>query len=312
MDLLIIGCGNIGQRHLQSVLKINNAKIFVVEKNNKTLVKLKNKFSEKNIQFFKTLLELREIKCKFNFIVISTNSDSRLQILKKITKNIKFNFMILEKVAFPSESQFLSVIKNFKKFNKKIYVNTPLRSVKFFEKIKSKDINSFEMNVSGSNWNLFSNSIHYLDLFFYLTNKNPKLLDVNLNRRIFKSKRSGFYEGFGQINFKTDCGKKLTLNCIRNKKIRFNLLIEFKINNKIIKLYSKNGYEYYNYFNNKLIFKIPFQSNLTHKQIEFIENKKFILPDLNENYLHQKEIFKSLHIYKKRIRKIKAKNIFIS
>ena len=258
MKLLIIGCGNIGQRHLESLLKIYKSEIYVLEENKKTLKKIREKFRNKNLKHFFSNFKLLSSQITYDTIIISTNSDKRLQILKKIIFNIKFKFLILEKIAFINNEQFLYALKHFKKYKRKIFVNFPLRSVSFFKKEKFKNIKNFEMNIYGSNWNLFSNAIHYLDLFFYITNKAPKFYKEKLIKRVFKSKRFGFHEGFGKLIFKTNCEKKLTLNSFKDSKLKYSLFIEFKINNKSLKYFTVNGYEFFNHKTKKIAFKVPF------------------------------------------------------
>ena len=43
-DVLIFGCGNIGSRHLQGLLKANKVRLFVVENNKNLLRHLKREF----------------------------------------------------------------------------------------------------------------------------------------------------------------------------------------------------------------------------------------------------------------------------
>ena len=45
-DVLIFGCGNIGSRHLQGLLKTNKVRLFVVENNKKSLETSKERISE--------------------------------------------------------------------------------------------------------------------------------------------------------------------------------------------------------------------------------------------------------------------------
>ena len=78
------------------------------------------------------------------------------------------------------------------------------------------------MNIYGSNWNLFSNAIHYLDLFFYITNKAPKFYKEKLIDEYLNLKDLDFMR-FGKLIFKTNC-EKLTLNSFKNSKLKYSLL----------------------------------------------------------------------------------------
>ena len=60
---------------------------------------------------------------------------------------------------------------------------------------------------------LCCNAIHFIDLFFFLSYE--KITDVKhydfLKDKIYKSKRNGFYELKGKINFECNNSNKLTL-----------------------------------------------------------------------------------------------------
>ena len=81
MKFLIIGCGNIGQRHLDALLKIYNSQIYIVEDNNETLKKIKKKYKNKNLKYFFSNIELLNDQVKFDIILIATNSDKKLHLL---------------------------------------------------------------------------------------------------------------------------------------------------------------------------------------------------------------------------------------
>ena len=48
------------------------------------------------------------------------------------------------------------------------------------------------MYVDGGDWGIAGNTIHYLDLFYYLTEKNINHFNIiGLEKKIFSSKREG-------------------------------------------------------------------------------------------------------------------------
>ena len=69
---MLVGCGRIGERHLQGILKLKNKiNLNIIEKNKKTLQKIKKKYSK-----YKTRKNLNSIT--FNY----------KNIKKKYTKQI--------------------------------------------------------------------------------------------------------------------------------------------------------------------------------------------------------------------------------
>ena len=119
------------------------------------------------------------------------------------------------------------------------------------------------------------------------------LLENNLNKNLFKSKRKGFFELKGELSFKNSKNHKLICIDSANYKIT-NLRIETenfiflidetkKIINKIFyKHISKNGNKKFNFL---------YQSEMTGQYINLIiNNKKLSLSSLKESYDHFKLI----------------------
>ena len=103
LNILIVGSGGIGMRHIESLLKSNEIKeITVLEKyvNNikktKTFLKKKNKNKIK-INFFKNLNDLFRLNKSFFLVILSTTADVRLKIFINLISNIKVKNWILEK-----------------------------------------------------------------------------------------------------------------------------------------------------------------------------------------------------------------------
>lgn len=216
--ILISGAGQIGSRHLQGLMKLNfPSKIYVVDPSIKSLALSESRLKEvKNIapfidvSFFSELPKLGKI----DLAIIATTSDIRKKVILGILKENQVKNFLLEKLAFQNISDFKEIIKNFKKNNCKSWVNCPNRLFKGYINIKSnfKKKDKLIMNVSGGKWNLASNTIHYLDLFHFLTDcKKIKIINSDLNNQIFKSKREKFIELGGSITFISENGDKLNV-----------------------------------------------------------------------------------------------------
>ena len=91
VNCLIIGLGNIGQRHLESLSK-SRSKInfFILEKNKLVLNKLKKeKLSSKkhNYYFYQDLSNIRENY--FDFTIFATNSNNRYKLFETVSSKKK-------------------------------------------------------------------------------------------------------------------------------------------------------------------------------------------------------------------------------
>ena len=134
--------------------------------------------------------------------------------------------------------------------------------------------NGLKIEIIGSNWNLASNAIHFIDLFAYLISDTNLNINIkNLHKKKYLSKYNNCYELGGKIIINSS--KNILLILIdnkynKNKKAELNLTFD----KKIIKIIENNSLGYLNSNNlkkNKLlteIYKLPLQSILTKKLIK--------------------------------------------
>ena len=309
-SIIIIGCGNIGFRHLQSIIKSKkNYNIFVIEKDIIQLNKLKRYIKKKNklVKFFNNLDHL---DCKvFDLAIFCTNSDIRFLLLKIFLKNNKIKFIIFEKIAFQSNHQFKIVNNLLKKKKIVAWVNCPRRYYSFFKSIKKKYYYNkfFKLEFCSKKWNMGSNAIHFIDLFRFYCSSRLFINQVNLYKKIYKSKRKNFLDFYGSILLTTN---KNEFFYIENKILTKNnylklifdeiqILIELNKNNVTI---TKNS---------KIIKKQKFfqthQSDITLNLIKQIEkNGECDLVRLSNSFHDHKILFT---IFNKHIYKLKKKKI---
>ena len=87
-NFLIIGVGGIGFRHFQSVNKINNINIYLVDPKIVSINKnrISKETNKKNKYFF--LKNINQfLKKKFELIIVSTNSNIRFKVFEFIVTN---------------------------------------------------------------------------------------------------------------------------------------------------------------------------------------------------------------------------------
>ena len=291
--ICIIGCGSIGFRHLESILKNKNQlEIYIFEKiqiniiNILSFIKDNNKYNHQ-IKISK-LFNIRFLK--IDILIISTNSDVRFKIIDLFfKKNNMANKIILEKLVSQNLDDFKKILKIQEYRNTNIYVNCSRRMFSSYKKLK-KNINKRKikkLKVTGSNWGLASNSIHMIDLFGYLSGKIISYQSNCIIDKITPSKRKGFYDFYGKININID---KFTSITMIDKKLNKNyFLIEiigddfrYLINesNQIID-YKDKCYELKNI---KKEFKTEMQSSLSIKYL----NKNISLTKIKESFIYHK------------------------
>ena len=118
-NIAIIGIGQIGSRHLQSLKKSKlNINIEAVSRSEESLEIAKSRYNElPNNQYIKQIKYYKNINSLSNnidIIIVATNSDVRKEIVEELVNTKKIRFFILEKVTFPSNNDFINILKLFK------------------------------------------------------------------------------------------------------------------------------------------------------------------------------------------------------
>jgi len=208
--VLIIGAGQIGSRHLQGVLKSTyRLNITLVDPSLKSLKLSKLRASEIKFGNSESKINYRQNLPKnknFEICIISTNADVRAEVTKNFLKHCQTKHIIFEKILFQKDLDFDDISKLIDKFNIKTWVNLPRRNYCAYQEIKDKmdTDKSIKVIINGSSWGMACNSIHFIDLFAYLTNiSEPKIIKASFSDNLLESKRGKkFYEVNGLIKYK--------------------------------------------------------------------------------------------------------------
>lgn len=207
INLAIVGCGQLGSRHLQALAKIDrNVNIFVVDPSECALESAKKRFSESenngrvlHISYSRTLASL---PMHISVAIVATSSNVRRAIIEGILSNSKVEFFILEKVLFQKKDDYLIIGELFDRAGSKVWVNCPRRMSQFYKQLRCKIAGSslLAFQVSGSNWGLGCNAIHMIDCFAFLSRQTKIDFFVSqLDPGLINSKRSGFKEFTGTL-----------------------------------------------------------------------------------------------------------------
>ena len=242
--ILLIGCGEIGSRHLQALAKIEfPVKIWIVDPNLNSLKVGKKRFNEipvnTNIQSIKFEKHLPDDLDEIDLCIISTTSKIRFFILKEITEKISCKNFILEKVLFQIEEHFTEAKKIIENKGIRCWVNNYRREEQYWRDVRKHFANkgNFRLYYGKSDWHICTNIIHIIDLVEWLSNEKITDLDCsNMDKKIYDSKRTGFIELTGIVTGKTSNNGTFELEAIEG--IPYNE-VEFKISNDTTRLYVK-------------------------------------------------------------------------
>lgn len=232
-NILLVGCGGIGSRHLQSLaLCSTKLDICVIDTNPESLEKARKIYELSDKQLNHKLSfehSIPSVGKTYDICIMSTSSQNRLSLVDEILKKLKIKYWIIEKILSQNIKDLHEIGKIIRNHNCIGWVNTPNRAQKWFKDIK-EEISSKKIigTVEGNNWGLMCNTIHYLDLFSWMTSQ--KLISINsqnLNKSWFKSKREGYMEVDGELVAYYSDGAILHIRCntlenIKGKKLNYS------------------------------------------------------------------------------------------
>jgi hypothetical protein len=286
-NILLIGSGKLGFRHLRGIVKENlESNIFVVDKSKTSLNLTKNKLKQlnynQNIHKIKWKSKIDNLNKVFDLCIVSTCSKDRAKLIKSIANKSKIKFWIIEKVLAQNKKE-LKIIKNSLLKAESVFINKPRREIQLYKILKNNFKNNEPIRIikSGALWGLACNAIHFIDLVEWLTCGYLKSFNTSLlDKKWYPSKRKGYYDCTGEISAKFNNGSELVLKS--QSKIAKDILeiqsldkskIFWRINEKQGILFSDKGKKFFG--------KMELQSELTGKIItRILKGKGCDLPTL--------------------------------
>lgn len=265
-QVAIIGAGQLGSRHLQGLkLASSPLSITVMDSNEDSLTVAKGRYEsvspigEKNINFVNSIDKLPS---ELDLVIIATGSKPRAVIVHSLLNHATVRYLVLEKVLFPSITDYDIVNGLLKDKDVRCWVNCPRRMFGMYKQIMESidPMMPVYMTNAGEDWGLCCNAIHMIDIFLYLTGETSYTIETKfLNDEIEDSKRGGYIEMTGTLKVTTLKGNELTLISEKNFKGEKAFMIENGDNMYVISegggSWSLNGSQYQ--------YSIPYQSQLS-------------------------------------------------
>ncbi len=291
--ICLVGAGNIGSRHLQGLKKANiPLSINVIDPSRDSLNlalkryrKVKENSNKHKITFNQDYKNLPE---KIDLAIVATSSNVRRKVVEKLLNSSKVQYMILEKLLFQKKQDYFFVEKLLKKNNCKTFVNCCMRSMSFYSSLKKKINGPVNYFVSGSQYGLITNAIHYIDHLAYLAGSTDFEVDTTLlDPKLIASKREGFIELNGTLNVYFKNGSFGSFTCYADG----NAPIVIQISSKNYRCISKES-EQKSWESSKkdswvwkeIPVDILFQSEMTNKVTsDLLKSKKCPLTPFSES-----------------------------
>ena len=225
---LLIGCGGIGFRHLQSLIKFNQLKtLFIVEpdsvRSESALAELKKNNCKLSVTVVSALNRV-PLEKHFDIAISAVTADIQAVIAPEITK-FKISHLLLEKPVAQSKDQFIRLNELYEKANnvEKVYVNCPQNLFEGHHRLrkllneKRSSTDKWYMDVIGYNWGYGCNALHWLELFrFLFGGTDISCTHSDLSVDTMQNKRgSNFIDFYGTSLFVDNNGNQLQVSVLQ-------------------------------------------------------------------------------------------------
>lgn len=275
MNLLIVGAGQLGSRHLQACLKLSiKFNIYVVDNSEVSLSISEERANQVDWGADHKVYYYKDLNCvnesNIDYLILATGAAVRYSILEASLNLFEVKYLILEKFLFQDVESYRKAESIIKLKNVKAFVNCPLRTYSFYKKIKNDYININKpvyFNYKAGEWcGLACNSIHYIDLVAYLSGANIEYISAEkVDGTVIQSKRKGYIEFTGTIRANLCNGSSISINSIKNSDEVSEIEI---LNDELRILVNEITGEYVIYSKGIVIesgcYDLVYQSNLTN------------------------------------------------
>ncbi|CAM3002947.1 Gfo/Idh/MocA family oxidoreductase [Legionella worsleiensis] len=216
--ILIIGAGQLGSRHLQSLNLLNEQlDITVVDPSVASLETARSRFEATiaqvthQINYTQKLTDTHTV----DVAIIASTAQSRRTIVEDLLKQVEVKHLVLEKILFTQEQDYYDIAELLSRHQTKTWVNCTMRMMPYYQNLNTLFHNeAVQYHVTGSQYGLITNAIHYLDHAAYITGDNEFELDTHLlDKHIIESKRAGYYELTGTLVARFANGSQAFINC---------------------------------------------------------------------------------------------------
>ena len=203
--IFIVGAGQLGSRHLQALKSIDiPLDITVIDPSEASLKIAQERYEGITGVQTHHVRYLRGIPESFDQIdiaIVPSNSNVRRTIVQTLLRNGTVRYLILEKLLFTRKEDYADVQDLLDRKQVTAWVNCSMRTMPFYAGLRDLlGSDPFVYTVTGSQFGLITNAIHYFDHVAYLAGDTDYTLITDMLDAVpIESKRKGFLELNGTL-----------------------------------------------------------------------------------------------------------------
>lgn len=272
--IAIIGAGQLGSRHLQSLAKLEiPAEISVVDPSPASLAAARERFEQipanPDVASVSFLESLDLLGSALDLAVIATNADVRADLVRRLLAKADVPFMMLEKVVFQEPADFESIAGLLAQKGTQAWVNCPRRMYPFYQELHRtlEPLQPLHYAMQGGEWGLCCNSVHFVDHLAFLTGCPDFNVAFTDEPEILESKRKGFWELAGSLTGTGRDGSSFVLRSMKGTQAPPVIDILGRRARAVLNEFTASAHlalEKDNWSWKALPCAIPYQSELTH------------------------------------------------
>jgi predicted dehydrogenase len=218
--VLVIGCGQLGSRHLQAVASLPEvAAIDVVDPRPEALALGRQRLAEVQPA---TAAQVRwvgaidEAAPGGDLCIVATQADVRRQVTQAVAERLGYTRFLLEKLVTQSVADYEALMRFAAARGLSVWVNCKTRAHPSHARVKAllDPSEAITFTVAGGNHGLVNNGVHAADLFVFYDGGSPiQRAGASIDPVLHPSKRgNGMYDLSGSLHGYTAKGSQFSLS----------------------------------------------------------------------------------------------------
>lgn len=207
MQIAVIGTGQLGSRHLQSLAGLAGPHVLhAVEPSPvaQQVVRERLGAAGGRVAFHASCDSLPG---SLDVAIVATGAAVRRKVLTALLKHRQVGHLLLEKILFQSVADCLWAEGFLAEHRVQAWVNFPRRVQPVYQRIRQRIVpgKPLDLHVTGSRWGLATSAVHFLDLVLFLTGDSALSVD-RFEALTYASRHAGCLEAFGLMAGVTPAG----------------------------------------------------------------------------------------------------------
>ena len=300
-NIVISGCGNIGSRLLQAVSNITDQNIGKLDiygtdpfQNSLDLSTERFHQENKGQHRLHTSTSTTDLPHQADLLIVSVDAANRLAALTSALEHCTPKAIILEKVLFNKFDDFHKVQTILETLDVPCWVNCSRNVWPSYQTLKNtlRDKSVTAFTVSGSDWGLGCNAIHFIAALEYISGEAVTSLEMDETTALIRdSKRAGYKELTGTLRGKTTSDALVSISSLPSEGQAISVVIEAGADKYVIsegKTISLND-------GPEETFSMLYTSQLTEPLVHIIKEGRSDLPNYVQSVRQHKLLFKALN-----------------